>query len=262
MLRPLTNYLFTWAILSGPLVSTGCHNRNQDQDETVQITRQMILDRKIAVLKRYSRQPVREQYDGLASDMADLGLVNLQEMDPNIHVQLAYAGQDNFLDTAIYGQLNTAWLRIEAAAMLSMAQDELTRQKPGYHLLVLDAARPLKVQQAMWDIVQGTPQAGYVANPKIGSLHNYGAAVDLTIVDSLNNKLDMGTPFDFFGDLAQPRYETKFLKSGKLTHEQVANRKLLRDIMKYSGFQTIPNEWWHFNAFTIKHVRENYRIIE
>jgi len=101
-----------------------------------------------------------------------------------------------------------------------------------------------------------------VANPKAGSIHNYGCAVDITISDMSGTRLDMGTPLDFFGELAQPRYEEKFLKEGKLTEEQVANRRLLRKVMYAAGFQGIKNEWWHFEAFDKKHIRKTYSIVE
>jgi len=226
------------------------------------LTRESILARKKAALERFRRIPVHEEYGGLAAGMYRVGLVNVQDMDPAIQVSLAYATPNNFLDTAIYGDLKQAFLLLEAAAMLSMAQDELSRRQPGYRLLVYDAARPIRVQRAMWDQVQGTPQARYVANPAQGSLHNYGAAVDLTIADANGNPLDMGTPFDHFSELSQPRHEERYRKAGKLSKTQLSNRKLLREVMKYGGFQGIPNEWWHFNAFSIKQVRENYNVIE
>ena len=71
----------------------------------------------------------------------------------------------------------------------------------------------------------------------------------------------MGTPFDFFGDLAQPRYEAKYLESGELTLAQVENRRLLRTVMNHAGFTGILNEWWHFNAFPKEEIRERYEIV-
>jgi len=242
------------------ILGNGCAEPAPDSPDP--LTRQAILERKKAALERFRRIPVHGADSGLAAEMQRLGLVNLQEMDPVIEVQLAYATAENFLDTPIYGALDQAYLLLEAAAMLSMAQDELSRRQPGYRLLVYDAARPVHVQRAMWKQVQGTPQARYVANPDRGSLHNYGAAVDLSIVDANGQPLDMGTPFDHFSDLAQPRYEERFRRSGQLSKAQLANRKLLREVMHYGGFTGIPNEWWHFNAFSIRHVRENYAVIE
>lgn len=114
----------------------------------------------------------------------------------------------------------------------------------------------------MWEIVRGTDKQKYVANPKTGSIHNYGCAVDLSIVDENGKELDMGTPFDYFGDLAQPRFEKKFLEEGKLTRTQIKNRQLLRHVMQKSGFQGILSEWWHFNGYPRKYVKEHYTIIE
>ncbi|MBI1192831.1 MAG: hypothetical protein GC205_06625 [Bacteroidetes bacterium] len=252
--------LLTYAFLLLLVLLSSCSEPPSNAPDP--LTREAILTRKKAALERFRRIPVREEYGGLAADMHRVGLVNVQDMDPSIQVSLAYATPNNFLDTAIYGDLKQAFLLLEAAAMLSMAQDELSRRHPGYRLLVYDAARPIRVQQAMWDQVQGTPEARYVANPAQGSLHNYGAAVDLTIADALGQPLDMGTPFDHFSEMSQPRHEERFRKAGKLSKTQLANRKLLREVMKYGGFQGIPNEWWHFNAFSIKQVRENYTVIE
>lgn len=72
----------------------------------------------------------------------------------------------------------------------------------------------------------------------------------------------MGTPVDHFGILAQPRYESRFLKEGKLTAEQVSNRRLLREVMLAAGFHPIAIEWWHFEAFAKKDIRKTYSIVE
>ena len=114
----------------------------------------------------------------------------------------------------------------------------------------------------MWEIVKDTPEKIYVANPKSGSIHNYGSAVDLTVVDEKGVPLDMGTPYDFFGDLAQPKYENKFLKEGKLTQKQIENRKILRKSMENAGFKNISNEWWHFDAFPRAITKKRFKIIE
>lgn len=259
--RSLWPGLILLPLLSLFLVLYSCEE-NKSETYPEGLNRQAIIDRKIAAMERYARKPVREQYSGLAAEMVQLGLVDVRAMDPSIQVSLAYAGTDNFLDSAVYGTLDAAFLRIEAAAMLSIAQDELKRRKPGYHLLVYDAARPRRIQEQMWALVKGTPQRGYVADPVVGSLHNYGAAVDLSIADSSGVPLDMGTAFDHFGPLAQPRHEARFLQSGELSREQIANRRLLREVMQSAGFQGIPNEWWHFNAFGINYVRSHYPVIE
>ena len=101
-----------------------------------------------------------------------------------------------------------------------------------------------------------------MANPKGGSIHNFGFALDLSILDEYGKELDMGTPFDDFTPLAEPRLEQKFLKEGKLTELQIKNRRLLRNVMEQSGFITLPVEWWHFDALPAAEVRLHYQIVE
>jgi L,D-peptidoglycan transpeptidase YkuD (ErfK/YbiS/YcfS/YnhG family) len=101
-----------------------------------------------------------------------------------------------------------------------------------------------------------------VADPEEGSIHNFGAAVDCSIVDDRSNLLDMGTPFDYFGELAEPRHEKRLLNEGMLTKKHIENRQLLRDVMKEAGFQGIEDEWWHFNAFSLDEIKHRYKIVE
>jgi D-alanyl-D-alanine dipeptidase len=194
--------------------------------------------------------------------LTGLGLVDVQKVCPEIRVDLKYSTTDNFVGQDVYGDLDKCFLQKEAAEKLAAAQRKLAELKPGWRLLVFDGARPRRVQARFFAIVKGTPQQQYVADPARGSIHNYGAAVDLTVVDAEGRELDMGTPFDFFGDLAQPKLEAEFLAQGKLAREQLDNRLLLRSVMTSAGFLPISNEWWHFDAFPPKEVRARYKIIE
>jgi len=192
-------------------------------------------------------------------------LENVVALSPpvsTIRVHLAYSTSDNFLNEDVYGELEACYLRREVVEMLTTAQTLLEEKKKGYHLITYDCLRPRSVQYKMWRLVKGTKEEEYVADPEKGSIHNFGAAVDVSIVDQGGNPLDMGTPFDYFGDLAQPRYEDRFLKEGLLTHTQLENRRLLRTVMEEAGFQTIPEEWWHFNAFSPEEVKRRYTIVE
>jgi len=189
-------------------------------------------------------------------------LIDIKAINPEILVYLVYSTPDNFTGKDLYGHISTCYLRKEAALKLDKAQQYLNRLNKGYDLLVYDGLRPRNVQYTMWDILKGTTKQKYVANPKTGSIHNYGVAVDLTITDENGMPIDMGTPFDFFGELAQPRYEAKFLKSGKLTPKQIKNRELLRDVMTHAGFKGISIEWWHFNAFSIGECRKRFRMVD
>ena len=194
--------------------------------------------------------------------LTDLGLVDIETVCPDVLVDLKYATENNFLRKNVYGDLRKCYLVKEAASKLAAAQKNLAALNWGWRLKVFDGARPRPIQAAMWALVKGTQQQPFVANPSTGSNHNYGAAVDLTIVDEKGQDLDMGTPFDFFGDLAQPRFEDAFLKKGMLSANQVHNRRILRKVMTEAGFISISSEWWHFDAFPTAEVRKRLEIIE
>lgn len=194
--------------------------------------------------------------------MVSVGLTDVRSINKKIIVALAYSTTQNFMQQNVYGDLKKAYLQKEVAVKLGKAQTLLEKKKAGYRLKVFDAARPRFIQYQMWDLVKGTPQQQYVADPQFGSMHNYAGSVDLTIVDNKGNELDMGTPFDFFGDLAQPQYEDKFLKDGMLSQSQIDNRKLLRSVMVEAGFTPLVNEWWHFDGFPKAVVKQKYEIIE
>jgi D-alanyl-D-alanine dipeptidase len=93
-------------------------------------------------------------------------------------------------------------------------------------------------------------------------LHNFGAAVDLSIVDEKNNPRDMGCAFDTNDEIAYPSAEARLLSAGRLTQQQVDNRKLLRTVMYKAGFYNIQTEWWHFNSCTREAAWAKYKIIE
>jgi zinc D-Ala-D-Ala dipeptidase len=191
------------------------------------------------------------------------GFVNVRDLDSSIMVDLKYARPDNFMKTDIYGDLTRAYLLPGAAEKLALASRILQHRYPELRLLVVDALRPRFVQQKMWDTVSNTAMQPYVANPRSGSMHNYGAAVDVTLYDvEKQEPLDMGTPIDHFGPLAQPLLEAEFLRQGKLTKEQVENRRLLRNIMTEAGWHMINIEWWHFDAYPVLYIRQNYTIVE
>jgi D-alanyl-D-alanine dipeptidase len=162
----------------------------------------------------------------------------------------------------MYKSLREAYLQPEAAEKLVRAQQYLKQDNPDYTLIVYDAARPQWAQETMWNKVKDTPMKRYVANPQRISMHTYGVAVDVSILDGDNKELDMGTPVDFLGALAEPKHESKYLASGELTDKQVQNRKLLRTVMGKAGFKGISNEWWHFEAITRTEAQKKYLPIQ
>lgn len=199
----------------------------------------------------------------LASRMSDFGLVDVGRMDSTIQVNLMYAADSNFTGVVLYDDLRKAYLHPEAAQALLKAQNELHALFPGYNLLVKDAARPMSVQKKMFRVVQGTPKANYVANPaKGGGLHNYGLAVDITIVDEHGNELPMGTPVDHLGPEANIDREEQMVARGVISETERQNRLLLRRVMTTAGFKPLRTEWWHFNLVSKRQAQAKYRLLD
>ena len=160
---------------------------------------------------------------------------------------LRYAGIDNFAGRVLYERIDCAWLRAEAAAGLEAAAAWLAKTRPGYRLLVLDALRPHRVQQAIWAGVAGTPAALYFADPARGSIHSFGMAVDVTLRAPDGSEVDMGSGFDEMTLRSHPAMNDEHLALGVLSAAQVAERGWLHAAMVRGGFRGIPTEWWHFD---------------
>jgi D-alanyl-D-alanine dipeptidase len=178
-----------------------------------------------------------------------------------IAVDLRYATPNNFVGRDLYTPFDCAWLHRDAAAALEKVVAWLATRRPGCTPLVLDALRPQRVQQQLWDSLEGTGLQMYLANPIRGSIHSFGMALDITILDQAGAELDMGTGFDDMTDLSHPALEQGFLAAGKLTGQQVANRQLLRAAMFEAGFLGINTEWWHFDCGDRNVVRETFRRV-
>ncbi|MCD7970181.1 MAG: M15 family metallopeptidase [Alistipes sp.] len=195
--------------------------------------------------------------------LEELGLIDISETDDRITVCLVYASPDNFVGEVLYDDITRAYLLPEAAAKLSKAQDLLDSLRPGYRLLVYDAARPMSVQRKMRRIAEATGKHYYVADPaRGGGLHNYGAAVDLTIIDDRGRALPMGTEYDHLGPEANIDREDELVRKGIITPDELHNRLLLRTIMRQAGFTTVQSEWWHFNHTSRQNARERYPLID
>lgn len=195
--------------------------------------------------------------------MRKMGLVDISEVDPSIGVHLVYSTPNNFVGSVLYEDVHKAFMLDAVAMKLVKAQKMLKQLRPDLSLLIYDAARPIQIQRVMWEIVKNTPNQIYVANPANGrGMHNFGAAVDVTLMDSNGNPLPMGSPFDFFGDAAKVSKEVSLLKSGKITKEEYDNRRLLRKVMTSCGFIIYINEWWHFNHISPRLAKGKFKLIE
>lgn len=162
-------------------------------------------------------------------------LVNIQELDSTILVDVRYATENNFTGQKLY-ETNKVYLIKEAAESLVKVNQYL-KKKYNLRLKIFDGYRPLSVQKKMWAIM---PDERYVANPAKGSRHNRGCAVDLTLVDSLGNELDMGTPYDDFTEKSHIDYKN-------LPERVLQNRKILQEAMTKFNFLPMRTEWWHFD---------------
>jgi D-alanyl-D-alanine dipeptidase len=178
-----------------------------------------------------------------------------------IAIDLRYATPDNFVGRDLYSPFDCAWLHRDAAAALENVVAWLAAERPGYTALVLDALRPQRVQQQLWDALDGTGLRMYLANPERGSIHSFGMALDITILDDAGRELDMGTGFDDLSEKSHPALEAQLLARGELTAGQIGNRQLLRDAMTHAGFVGINSEWWHFDCGDRELVRRTFRRV-
>ena len=194
-------------------------------------------------------------------DIASHGAFRHLSTIAGIAIDLRYAGPNNFLGRDLYAPYDCAWLHVDAARALERVVAWLAGRRPGTRVLVLDALRPQRVQQELWDALAGTELQLYLADPARGSIHSYGMALDITLLDDTGAELDMGTGFDDMTELSHPALEEGFLARGDLTSAQVANRQLLRDAMGQAGFVGINTEWWHFDCGDRDLVRATYQRV-
>lgn len=180
---------------------------------------------------------------------------------PNVKLDKRYASTNNFCGMILDTNKYSCSLHPIAAGKFLKACGILAKEKPGWKFIVFDAFRPISVQKKLYDHVRGSPRAHYVAYPTYG-IHCYGFAIDVSLADAKGTTLDMGTDFDDFSELSEPRYEAGNLHSGKLTKEQYANRLLLRSVMKRAGFHQLQREWWHYEALPEKIVRQRYKQLD
>lgn len=155
-------------------------------------------------------------------------------LDESIVLDMRYATENNFVEEKMY-ECGRCFLRPEVAQKVVKVHRRL--QTRGLGLKMFDCFRPRPIQWKLWEKV---PDKRYVSDPRKGSMHNRGAAVDLTIIDENGEQLDMGTTYDFFGPEAWSTYQD-------LPDTVLANRQLLKSLLEAEGFAGIRTEWWHFS---------------
>ena len=163
-------------------------------------------------------------------------MVDIKKIIPTLIIDLRYAGKNNFMQARLYPSTRTAYLREKAARQLDSVQQVL--KKNGLGIKIFDAYRPYSITEKMWLLVQDDR---YAADPKKGSGHNRGVAVDLTLVDLKTKKeISMGTGFDNFSDTAHHEFK-------QLPKFVLQNRLLLKSVMEQFGFKALDTEWWHYS---------------
>ena len=165
-------------------------------------------------------------------------LLELIKLDPAIRLDMRYATANNFTGRILYDEARAF---LAAPAAQAVARASKMAQADGFGLTIYDAYRPWRITKKLWDATPVGPKKEYVANPKRGSKHNRGCAVDLTLHDLQTGQLvEMPTEFDDFSEKAHRDY------MGAST-AAIANRARLASYLEAEGFVGLSNEWWHFD---------------
>jgi zinc D-Ala-D-Ala dipeptidase len=184
---------------------------------------------------RAGRMLARRRKAGHCSIMTP-DLIAIVPPDFDVDIALAYATPANLTGKPIYRNAE-CWLNREAADMLKAT---IALAEPlGLRLRIFDALRPVEAQWVMWNV---NPDPEFLADPRRGSPHSRGAAVDVTLLDAEGRELDMGTSFDAFTPLSH---------HGRTDIAVAAqhNRFVLMGLMTAAGWDFYRNEWWHYQLF-------------
>ncbi|NQV54956.1 MAG: D-alanyl-D-alanine dipeptidase [Rhodospirillales bacterium] len=170
-----------------------------------------------------------------------MSLISITPDSHDVELEIVYATSSNFTGAPVYGRA-ACYLHEEAEALLRRAV--AIAQHMGFRLKIFDAFRPVEAQWALWE---HTPDPEFLADPRRGSPHSRGAAVDLTLIDDHGQELEMGTAFDEFSPLSH---------HGNLDINGQAqrNRALLIGLMSAAGWDFYRNEWWHYQLFDAKRL--------
>ena len=170
----------------------------------------------------------------LLSQGTSTELVDMAELIPKLKIKIKYATTDNFTKQKLY-PIGKAFGTLPVTKSLNVINDSLAKQ--GLGIMIFDGYRPRAIQWFLWDIM---PNSGFVADPRTGSRHNRGCAMDLTLYDlNTGEELAMPTPFDEFSERANHNYQN-------LPEEVIKNRAILKNIMTTNGFDLYNVEWWHY----------------
>ena len=211
-----------WALLAALFLLSGCA-----KPETEQIISSTIA----AASETTSCQTLPAPTEPETED----AFVRVADYLPGVFLDLRYAAEDNFTGQRIY-DFSDAYLRWGTVKKLMAVSRELEAQ--GLYLKIWDAYRPVSAQYRLWEVC---PDPTFVANPETGySSHSRGNTVDLTLVNSQGQELEMPTGFDDFTALADRDYTD-------CPETAAANARALEELMERHGFSGYFGEWWHFS---------------
>ncbi|MGI6365139.1 MAG: M15 family metallopeptidase [Bacillota bacterium] len=199
-------------------------------------------------VREATREEVEAELDALRAENAQLrsalravleasDLVRVEDIDSAIVLDLRYATKNNLTGRAVY-PAHVALLRRETARKLAAANAELIEQ--GYRIKLWDAYRPYHLHVQLWQAAGD--KRHFFADPRYGSVHNRGAAVDVTLVDAQGREVEMPSDFDDFSGAGHRR--------APMSQAARANLDLLTEVMHRHGFVSIDFEWWHFEDST------------
>lgn len=239
-----------------------CHaQKKTDQQLTPRVAKEPSVKKSVSTI-RLSSSAGHSALSKTAQALARRGYVNVKDEDPTIFVSLMYSRPDNFCGVVLYGDLREAYLHPVAAKAIRRAQKYLKSIRPDLSLIIFDAARPMSIQQKMWDKVKNTSKYYYVSNPAHGGgMHNYGLAVDVSLCNLKGDTISMGTKVDYMGSAAHIDKEASLVSHHRITRQEEANRLLLRKVMRYAGWRALQTEWWHFNWCSRATARKYYKAI-
>jgi len=163
-------------------------------------------------------------------------LVSIAPPDFDVELDLAYAGPENFTGQPIYTR-SACFLHPDGADRLARAVELAARL--GLRFRLFDGFRPTEAQWRLWN---HTPDPEYIADPRRGSPHSRGVAIDLTLIDVDGSPLNMGTPFDALTPKSHHGSPDVPLAAQR-------NRHLLLGLMSTAGWDFYMNEWWHYQLF-------------
>lgn len=187
-----------------------------------------------------------KEYAAEIKSNPDKKLVEIKDYIPGIVLDIRYATSNNFTHQPMYKQAK-AFARLPVVKALQQVEADLKTR--GLGLKIYDAYRPYSVTVKFYDVV---PDTNFVADPRKGSKHNRGCAIDLSLIDLKTGKeLDMPTGFDSFSKTAAANY-------AGLPKQEIANRELLQSVMLAHGFKVIATEWWHFDFIGW----QNYELLD